>query len=80
MQCPIRCVAAFTMLGYTRDWYCVDCVREGVHGRGCTGITILAQSYISNILIQCHSDVSFIHKCELDERVTMMLVWPACVL
>ncbi len=54
-------------------WY-----ERGVHDRGC--IPILAQSYISNILIQNHSDVSFIHKCELDQRATMMLVWPACVL
>jgi hypothetical protein len=31
-------------------------------------------------LIQSHSDVSFIHKCELDERTTVMLVCCACVL
>ncbi len=53
-------------------------MREEVHARGC--ITVLAQSYISNMLIQRHTDVSFIHKCERDERAMMMLVWPECVL
>ena len=48
-----------------------------MHDRGC--IPILAQSCISNILMQRHSDVSFIHKCELDERAAMMMVRCACV-